>query len=72
MAVDPGLQKSGVGGALIAAMIDEVRARGGVRLWCNARTSAVGFYLRHGLSQTGAEFEVKGVGPHSVMQRSIS
>lgn len=70
MAVAPARQKSGVGSALLDAMLAEVRRRGGARLWCNARTSAVGFYLRHGLVQHGAEFDVPGVGPHHVMQRT--
>jgi ribosomal protein S18 acetylase RimI-like enzyme len=71
MAVEPGLQKSGVGGALIDAMMKEIGARGGLRLWCNARTSAVGFYLRSGFERVGARFEVKGVGPHFVMHRAL-
>jgi ribosomal protein S18 acetylase RimI-like enzyme len=71
MAVAPGLQRRGVGGALVDAMVKALGARGGRRLWCNARSSAVGFYLRHGLEKAGPEFEVAGVGPHFVMHRSL-
>lgn len=71
MAVAPQRQRGGVGAALLLAMVAEVRARGGRRLWCNARTSAVGFYEKHGLARFGAEFEVQGVGPHFLMQRAI-
>lgn len=71
MAVAPELQRGGVGGALLLAMVLEVKARGGRRLWCNARTSAVGFYEKHGLSRVGAEFDVPGVGPHFLMQRAL-
>jgi GNAT superfamily N-acetyltransferase len=69
MAVAPERQKSGLGGALLEELLTEVARRGGVRLWCNARTSALGFYLHHGLRPVGAEFVVPGVGPHYVMHR---
>ena len=36
-------------------------------LWCNARTSAVGFYQKLGFQVSGAEFDVPTVGPHFLM-----
>ena len=48
-------------------------------LWCNARTSAIGFYEKLGWRVTSGPFDVPGVGPHVTMvlgsggeQRTIS
>ena len=64
MASDPGRRGAGFGAAVLARGVVEVRARGGRLLWCNARTSAVPFYERHGLRTVGPEFEVPHIGPH--------
>jgi predicted GNAT family N-acyltransferase len=45
---------------------------GATRLWCNARTPAVGFYERHGWTTVGEEFDVPPIGPHYRMVRSTS
>lgn len=71
MAVDPGIQGSGVGRKLLEAAIAHVRARGGSRFWCNARTSAAGFYRRFGLLECGETFDLIAVGPHVVMAREL-
>ena len=71
MAVETSLQKKGVGAAVLDGALAAIRARGAVRLWCNARTSAEGFYLRHGFTTVSGVFEVPGVGPHVVMQRAV-
>jgi GNAT superfamily N-acetyltransferase len=64
MAVDPALQRSGIGRELLAWALDEVRRRGGIELvWCNARTRAVPFYERLGFQSVGQEF-VTEFGPH--------
>ena len=40
-------------------------------LWCNARTSAAGFYGRLGWRVVSAEFDVPGIGPHVRMLRRL-
>ena len=72
MAVDPAIQGSGVGRKLLEASIAHVRAHGGRRFWCNARTSAAGFYRRNGLAEHGPVFDIPAVGPHVVMARELS
>lgn len=64
MASDPDRRGAGFGAAVLARGVEEIRARGGRLLWCNARTTAVPFYQRHGLRTVGPEFEVPHIGPH--------
>lgn len=40
-------------------------------VWCNARTSAAGYYARLGFTQRGDVFEIEGIGPHVVMVRAV-
>jgi GNAT superfamily N-acetyltransferase len=44
MAVSPTLQSGGVGGELLGAAIEQLRADGVDVLWANARDAALGFY----------------------------
>ena len=71
MAILPQRQRQGYGKALVEACISYVAARGGTRLWCNARTPAVGFYRTVGFETHGPEFEIPGIGPHFLMWRPI-
>ena len=52
MAVDPALQRQGVGRAVMAEAIRRLQATDAVLLWANARNTAVPFYERFGF-QTG-------------------
>jgi GNAT superfamily N-acetyltransferase len=40
-------------------------------LWCNARTTASGFYTGLGFVVEGQEFELPGIGPHYLMWRGL-
>jgi len=72
MATDPELQGQGIGGRLVAAALDEIRQRNGALVWCDARTSALGFYARHGFVAEGAEFLHAESGiPHFRMWRPV-
>lgn len=71
MATDAGVRGQGLGAALLGACADEVAAAGGAELWCNARMSAVGFYLRAGFTVVSDEFDITGIGPHVVMTRPL-
>lgn len=72
MAVLPGMQGQGLGRLLLQACLDHVTARGGKALWCNARTSASGFYRALGFEAVGEVFELDGIGPHFFMKRAIA
>lgn len=38
-------------------------------VWCNARRVAYGFYEKLGFRMEGGEFEIEGIGAHTVMVR---
>lgn len=40
-------------------------------LWCNARTSAIGFYEKVGFNTIGEEFEIEGIGTHVLMIKEL-
>lgn len=71
MATEPDARGHGIGGALLRACLDHARENGGGRVWCNARTTAAGFYTRAGFAVDGGEFELPGLGPHVVMTLSL-
>ncbi|MBS7566354.1 GNAT family N-acetyltransferase [Mucilaginibacter sp. Bleaf8] len=60
-AVAPGLQGQGIGSLMLQHITGFVQQQGGKRLWCNARTTAISFYLRAGFHTTGQTFERKSV-----------
>ncbi len=69
MATCEAFRSRGFGGLLLRACVDHVlKTRPGV-VWCNARTTAAGFYRLNGFWQCGAEFEIADIGPHVVMVR---
>lgn len=68
MATDPAWRGRGVGRAMLEAVEQQLDEP----LWCNARTSAAAFYLRHGWRQVGPAFEIPEVGLHVRMVRDPS
>ena len=71
MATDETLRGSGIGGLVLAAVVDHVEARGGGLLWCNARAGAVAFYRRGGMATHGEVWEEEHIGPHVAMWREV-
>jgi ribosomal protein S18 acetylase RimI-like enzyme len=61
----------GLGTAVLEALIEHAGAAGATRVWCNARTPARSLYERAGFRVASAEFEIPGIGPHFVMERSV-
>jgi ribosomal protein S18 acetylase RimI-like enzyme len=61
----------GAGAAILEQLVDHARARGATRVWCNARTPALGLYERAGFERESDEFEIPGIGPHFVMARRV-
>ena len=71
MAVDPGYQKCGLGGRLLAE-IERVAVESGVGLiWANARTPAAEFYRKNGWEIVSEMFEIPTAGPHFKMVRKL-
>jgi GNAT superfamily N-acetyltransferase len=72
MAVDPSVQRRGVGKKMLSAVDAFVRASNVKRLWCNARTPAAAFYQRHGWTIGSEEFDIPTAGPHFRMTKSFA
>jgi GNAT superfamily N-acetyltransferase len=64
MAVDPDHQGEGAGAALIERIRDFVTRSGGGLIWCNARLTAEGFYLKMGFARIGKPWEEPDIGEH--------
>jgi N-acetylglutamate synthase and related acetyltransferases len=63
-------QGTGVGTALLNYMMDFAIEEGAQRIWCNARISAVGFYLQFGFERTGKLFS-KNSFDYEIMEKNI-
>lgn len=68
MAVEPSMQRRGLGRQLLAQVQREVDAA----MWCNARAEAASFYEASGWIRVGPEFTIDGEGPHQRMVWSPS
>jgi predicted GNAT family N-acyltransferase len=71
MATLEAYRSTGIGGRLLEAGVAEVARRGGRLVWCNGRSTATAFYLRHGFAIRGEEFDVPPIGPHYVFVRAV-
>ncbi|MDB5109476.1 MAG: family N-acetyltransferase [Mucilaginibacter sp.] len=70
-AVDADMQNKGIGRTLLNYMVNFAVAEGAERIWCNARLSAIGFYLKSGFSQTSILFSKNGF-DYEIMEKLIS
>jgi ribosomal protein S18 acetylase RimI-like enzyme len=61
----------GLGRTVLNALLGHAAKNGGGVVWCNARVTAVGLYLRHGFVVQGEQFVVPDIGPHLQMWRTI-
>lgn len=73
MAVLPAHRGKGLGRSLVDAGLDIAGQHSPPPslVWCNARTTAAGYYAKLGFAPRGDEFEIEGIGPHFVMVRPI-
>ena len=68
MAIEERFRGKRIGASLLEEAIADVLANHAVhRFWCNARETAVGFYVKQGWKVASDKFEVEGVGPHFKM-----
>jgi GNAT superfamily N-acetyltransferase len=66
MATDPQRRGAGAGTAVLHEAERVARAAGASLLWCQARETAIGFYLRHGWTPFSTLFDTE-IGPHQRM-----
>jgi predicted GNAT family N-acyltransferase len=73
MATVPRYRSDGIGAQLLAQAVDVAELRGGRLLWCEARTTAMRFYAKHGFTVVGSEYlHSESHIPHHLMVRSIT
>jgi YbgC/YbaW family acyl-CoA thioester hydrolase len=71
MAVRSSLRGSGLGSALLGALVEAARGRGDHEVILHAQASAVPFYVRAGFVARGDTFDEAGI-PHVEMARSLA
>jgi len=59
-AVDASVQHQGIGNAMLKHITVFAVNEKAQRIWCNARVTAIGFYLKHGFEHTGNLFSKNG------------
>ena len=73
MAVAPENQRQGLGHRLLAFLECELpRILPASGIWCNARETAVPFYLKAGFQVMSDRFHIEGVGPHFRLFKSMT
>ena len=70
LAIEPSWQYKRVGSSLLEFVTAFARINGGKRLWCNARISAVDFYLKAGFRSTGNSF-IKNEITYQIVEKSL-
>jgi predicted GNAT family N-acyltransferase len=71
MATSIAYRGTGVGSLLLVSAENYARESGGLVIWANARSSAIGFYAKSGYSVISEEFVIDGVGPHYLVIKSL-
>jgi predicted GNAT family N-acyltransferase len=61
MAVRKSARRTGIGGAILAALMQQSKKRGDKAVMLNAQIHAVPFYARHGFVPEGEEFPDAGI-----------
>lgn len=70
LAVLPEYQKMGIGNSLLNRVEEFTRAESGTVIWCNARTTAIGFYMKAGYVHTGKLFSKNGF-DYEILEKEI-
>jgi predicted GNAT family N-acyltransferase len=70
MAVLKAWRGRGIGGQILAKLMDRARARGDSEVLLSAQVRATAFYRAHGFVEEGAEYVEAGI-PHRDMRRPL-
>ena len=65
-------QGKGYSSALLKMAFPIIKQNLCTLLWCNARTSAMGYYQKVGFEKIGEIFDVPTIGPHILMYKTIT
>ena len=73
MAVEPALQRQGIGSAVMAEILGRLRATDAVLLWASARDNALPFYERFGFQAiAGSGFTGLTSRPHHIIELELT
>ena len=72
MATDPDYAARGYGTKIINFAVQALTSANAAYIWCNARSSAIGFYRTLGFDIISDEFEIPDVGPHYNMIKHLT
>lgn len=72
MATHPESGGKGYGAALIRFAIEYLEEYDTDYLWCNARSTAAGFYKKIGFTTESPEFDIPGIGFHYEMKLNLN
>jgi S-adenosylmethionine:tRNA ribosyltransferase-isomerase len=67
MATEKNYQNKGYGNAVLNYLMGKVKELNGDYIWCNARSTAINFYLKNNFEIISDEFEMPDIGPHFAM-----
>lgn len=70
-AIAPGYQGQGIGGQMLQYFTDFASSQGGTRLWCNARVTAISFYIKNGFTTTGNIFARNGF-DYEILEKALA
>ena len=70
LAVSSDYQKMGIGNALLQRVEAFAKSENGTGIWCNARVSAIGFYIKAGYTHTGKRFSKNGF-DYEILEKEI-
>jgi S-adenosylmethionine:tRNA ribosyltransferase-isomerase len=71
MATEKNYQNKGYGNAVLNYLIEKVKELNGAYIWCNARSTAINFYLKNNFEIISDEFDMPDIGPHFVMMLGL-
>jgi GNAT superfamily N-acetyltransferase len=63
-------QGTGIGTILLNYVLDFAIATGAKRIWCNSRVTAIGFYHKFGMTETGRHYTNNGI-DYEIMEKII-
>jgi len=72
MATHPDYNGKGLGKALVEFAIEYLKEYKTAYLWCNARSTASGFYKKLGFTTESPEFDIPGIGFHYEMKLNLN
>ena len=70
-AVDDSLQNMGIGRQMLEHITQFAKTNGAKRLWCNARVTAIGFYIKAGFEHTGQLFTRHGF-DYEILEKDLT